>query len=84
MRFNVRFLMFYVMPCLAIAGTLWTSSMVNIPENSPPRDHNGYLLARLGMCVVIPCWWILCACIASHVLRSVHGKRTNTERVEQG
>lgn len=75
MRFSLQFLLLYVMPCIAIAGTMWTLSEVTIPAGAMQHTRDIILLYRLGMCMAIACWWIVCVKIALVVRKSVRRKR---------
>jgi hypothetical protein len=74
MRFSVRFLLLYVMPCIAIAATVWVSSELD----APPRrlryqTDQGIMLTRLIMCAVLPCWWILIVWLTVNVFMASRG-----------
>lgn len=77
MRFNVRSLLLYVMPCIAIAATVWVSSELNAPPSNRRafQDAEGLMLTRLILCAALPCWWILIAWLATNVWMVSRGER---------
>ena len=77
MRFNVRSLLLYVMPCIAIAATVWISSDLDATPSNRRADQaeGGLILTRLILCATLPCWWILIAWLATNVWMAARGER---------
>lgn len=75
MRFNVKFLLLYVMPCIAIAATVWVSSEFDTPPPNRLRyqTDEGLMLSRLIMCAVLPGWWILIVSLTANVFMASRG-----------
>lgn len=69
MRFNVRFLLLYVIPCVAIAAALWTST--SPPDGVGAQYEPEYFYSRLKLCSVVSIFWILTVQVAPFVLRSM-------------
>lgn len=73
MRFNLRFLLLYVMPSVAYAGAVWNLSNENLPAASLPTPV--VLLLKCAMSVLLAGWWVLAVRAGTAVFRSLRQKR---------
>jgi hypothetical protein len=77
MRFNMRFLLLYVMPCVAFAAAVWNLPDANLPAASLPTPVK--VVLKIAMGVLFSGWWVLAVRTGTAVFRSLRRKRGENE-----